>query len=196
MVSSGGGGNISVLCEERCILEVVSNVFRLYVGVESERAQVVQCTLLEKCRQAGGATACLSARRYTCRARSRKRRFAAWRRTCSATRSCFCWYRRGHRGGRWRCLIARRHRVRRSRRRRCLRQCSPGQSFHGRGSPRRRFTGRCEQVLPRNITNLFEDWLHLRAVVHAVGTGVFGRNVDVEVKNCGVIPCIQLQIVG
>ena len=58
MLSGGGGGEVSVLCEERRILEVVSNVLRLYVGVESERAQVVQSTLLEKCRQAGSATVC------------------------------------------------------------------------------------------------------------------------------------------
>ena len=38
MVSGGGGGDVSVLCEERRILEVVSNILRLYVGVESERA--------------------------------------------------------------------------------------------------------------------------------------------------------------
>ena len=36
MASGGGGGDVSVLCEERRILEVVSNVLRLYVGVESE----------------------------------------------------------------------------------------------------------------------------------------------------------------
>ena len=89
MVSGGGKGDVNILCEERRILEVVSNVLRLYVGVESERAQVVQCTLLEKCRQADGAIACLSARRYNCRSRSRKRRFAAWRRSCDAKRSCF-----------------------------------------------------------------------------------------------------------
>ena len=65
MVSGGGGGDVRVLCEERRILEVVNNVLRLYVDVESERAQVVQCTLLEKGRQHDGATACLSARRYT-----------------------------------------------------------------------------------------------------------------------------------
>ena len=59
MVSGGGGGDVSVVCKGRRILEVVSNVLRLYVGVESEGAQVVQCTLLEKCCQAGGATACL-----------------------------------------------------------------------------------------------------------------------------------------
>ena len=47
---------------------------------------------------------------------------------------------------------------------------------------------RAEQVLPRNITNLFEDWLHSRAAVHAGGIGVFGRNVDVEVKDRGAIP--------
>ena len=46
-VSSGGGGDVTVLCKERRILEVVSNVLRLYVGIESERAQAVQCTLLE-----------------------------------------------------------------------------------------------------------------------------------------------------
>ena len=88
MVSSGGGGDVSILCKERRILEVISNVLHLYVGVENERVQVVQCTILEKCRQAGGTTACLSARRYTCRARSRKRKFAAWHLTCGATRSC------------------------------------------------------------------------------------------------------------
>ena len=80
--------------------------------------------------------------------------------------------------------------------RRCLQQYSPGQSFYGRGSPRRRFTGQYEQVLSRNITNLLEDWFHSRAAFHAVGIGVFGRNVDVEVKNHGVIPCIPQQIVG
>ena len=58
MVSGGGGGDVGALCKERCILEVVSNILRLYVGGESERARVVQCTLLEKCRQAGGAPAC------------------------------------------------------------------------------------------------------------------------------------------
>ena len=58
MVSGGGGGDISVLCEERRILEMVSNILRLYVGVESEQAQLVQCTLLENCRQAGGAAVC------------------------------------------------------------------------------------------------------------------------------------------
>ena len=89
MVSGGAGGDIRVLCEERRILEVVNNVLRLYVGVESERAQVVQCRLLEKGRQHDGAFACLSARRYTCPARSRKRRFPARRRTCGATRSYF-----------------------------------------------------------------------------------------------------------
>ena len=73
MVPGGGGGDVSVLCEEQRILEVVSNVLRLYVDVESERVQVVQRTLLEKCRQAEGATACLSARWYICRAHSRKR---------------------------------------------------------------------------------------------------------------------------
>ena len=64
MVSGGGGEDVSVLCDERRILEVVSNVLRLYVGVESERAQVVQCTLLEKlavplrvCRRGGTLTA-------------------------------------------------------------------------------------------------------------------------------------------
>ena len=41
MVSGGGGGDVSVLCDERRILEVVSNVLRLYVGIESERVQVV-----------------------------------------------------------------------------------------------------------------------------------------------------------
>ena len=46
MLSGGGGGDLSVLCEERRILEVVSNVLRLYVGVESERAQLcsVRCS--------------------------------------------------------------------------------------------------------------------------------------------------------
>ena len=38
IVSGGGGGDVNVLCEEQRILEVVSNVLRLYVGVESERA--------------------------------------------------------------------------------------------------------------------------------------------------------------
>ena len=76
IVSGGGGADVSVHCEARRILEVLRNVLRLYVDVESERAQVVQCTLLKKYRQAAGTTACLSAWRYTCRARSRKRRFA------------------------------------------------------------------------------------------------------------------------
>ena len=48
MVSGGGVGDVSVLCKERRILEVVSNVLRLCVGVESERAQAVQCMLLER----------------------------------------------------------------------------------------------------------------------------------------------------
>ena len=61
MGSGGGGGDVSVLCKERRILEVLNNVLRLYVGVESERVQVVQCMLLENSRQAGGTTACLSA---------------------------------------------------------------------------------------------------------------------------------------
>ena len=73
---------------------------------------------------------------------------------------------------------------------------SPGQSFHGRGSLRQRFTGLYEQILPRNITNMFEDWLHSRAAVYAVVIGVFGWNVDVEIKNRGVIPCIPQPIVG
>ena len=38
MVSGGDRGDVSVLCEEGRILEVVSNVLRPYVGVESERA--------------------------------------------------------------------------------------------------------------------------------------------------------------
>ena len=62
MVSGEGGGDVSVLCYERRIFEVVSNVLFLYVGIESVRARVVECTLLKKCRQAGGATTCLSAR--------------------------------------------------------------------------------------------------------------------------------------
>ena len=156
----------------------------------------MQYTFLESFRQAGGATACLSVRRYTYRACSRNRRFTAWHRTCDATCSCFWFHRRERWRGRWRCLITRWHRAQRKKRRRCLRQCPPGQRFHGRGSPRQRFTGRYEQVLPRNITNLFEDWLHFRAAVHAVGIGVFGRNVDVEVKNRGVILCIPQQIIG
>ena len=56
MISGGGGEDVSILCEERRILEVVSNVLRLYDGIEIRRAQVVQCTLPEKCRQVGGAT--------------------------------------------------------------------------------------------------------------------------------------------
>ena len=42
MVSGEGSEDVSVLCEERCILEVVSNDLRLYVGVESEQTQVEQ----------------------------------------------------------------------------------------------------------------------------------------------------------
>ena len=148
--------------------------------------------LLEKCRHPAGATTYLSARRYTCRARSRKRRFAAWRRTCGTTRKLLL-------------MVPERALA--------LPDCLPasglaqnkttmspavfpGQRFRALGSSRGRFAGRYEQVLLHNITNLFKDWFHSRTTIHAVGISVFGWNVDAEVKNRGVVLCIPEQIVS